>query len=472
MSKPICVFQSPLWTRSGYGDWAETIAKSLLRYDKFDLHLVPTRWGHCSKKNLQIDLDKDSETQALIPKIMSQPLNRQPDIFIQCTIPNEYQPVGKFNIGMTAGIETTLATGPWIEGLNRMNHNIATSVHAQRIFQMANYTKNYNDGRKEIIKLDKPCDVLFWGANTNIFKKTNETIPHLEKFMSTIKENFCFLFVGQWTANNINADRKDIGMLIKTFIETFRGIPIDKRPALILKTSGAALCKMDKYECVGKLKSIIDSIGGNKSENPNVYILHGEFTDIEMNALYNHEKVKAHVSFTHGEGFGHPLLLASLSGKPILAPNWSGHLDFLDSKFCKLLPGEVKQIPGEAVNDWFMKESGWFVVNYVAAGEIMKTVFNHYDSYLNKAEELRKINEQKFSLLEMDKAFHGLLDKIIPPMAVQQTINLPKLKKITLPKSPTSESPTTNLPKLKKITLPKLPPTQEEIAKMPISENK
>ncbi len=433
MSKLLCVFQSPIFTRSGYGDWAESIAKSLLRYDKFDLHLVPTRWGHCSKKNLQPEIDKDKELQALFNKILRQPLNRQPDVFIQCSIPNEFQPVGKFNIGMTAGIETTLAAGPWIEGLNRMNFNIATSVHAKKIFQDANYIKNYSDGRKEALKLDKPCEVLFWGADTNVFKKTDVKNEHLEKFISTIKENFAFLFVGQWTANSMNADRKDIGMLIKCFVETFRDIPADKKPALILKTSGAALCKMDKYECIGKLKSILSSIG-ESVDGSNVYILHGELTDEEMNALYNHDKVKVHISFTHGEGFGHPLLLATLSGKPVLAPNWSGHLDFLDPKLCKLLPGELKQIPGEAVNDWFIKESGWFNVNYQAASEIMKNVFSHYDSYLDKSEELRKQNEQKFNLISMDKVFHEMLDRVVPKFAVQQTINLPKLKKITLPK--------------------------------------
>ncbi len=436
MNKPLCVFQSPCWTRSGYGDWAESVAKSLLRYDKFDLRLVPTRWGHCSKKNLQHDLTHDSETQALLPKVLQQPLNRQPDIFIQCTIPNEFQPIGKFNLGMTAGIETTIAAGPWIEGLNKMDFNIATSVHAQQVFQQANYTKNFSDGRKEILKLNKPCEVLFWGANTNVFKKTDVKHEHLEKFMSTVKENFAFLFVGQWTANSLVSDRKDIGMLIKTFIETFRDVPVAEKPCLILKTSGAALCKIDKYECIGKLKSIVTAVGDSPN-NPNVYILHGELTDVEINALYNHEKVKAHVSFTHGEGFGHPLLLATLSGKPILAPNWSGHLDFLDSKLCKLLPGEVRQIPGETVNEWFVKESGWFNVNYQAASEIMKNVFNHYSGYLEKSEQLRIQNEQKFSLQSMDKTFHEMLDRIVPKMAVQQTINLPKLKKITLPSRPT-----------------------------------
>jgi len=435
MIKPLCVFQSPIFTRSGYGGLAEDIAKSLQRYDKFELVLVPTRWGHCSKKNLTSDLNKDPEIQSLIPKILQQPINRQPDLFIQCTIPNEFQPAGKFNIGITAGIESTVPAGPWIEGLNRMQFNIATSVHAQKVFQAANFTKTYNDGRKEMVKLEKPCEVLFWGANTNIFKKTDVKNENLEKHMSKIKENFCYLFVGQWTANNINADRKDIGMLIKTFVETFRGYPENSKPALILKTSGAALCKIDKYDCIAKLKSIIDSLGGEIPGNPNVYIFHGEFTDEEMNALYNHEKVKVHVSFTHGEGFGHPLLLSTLSGKPLLAPNWSGHLDFLDPRLCRLLPGEVKQIPGEAVNEWFVKESGWFNVNYSSASEIMKNVFFNYNSYLEKSEELRKINEQSFSIQEMDKKFHEMLDRIVPKFAVQQPLNLPKLKKITLPKA-------------------------------------
>jgi glycosyltransferase involved in cell wall biosynthesis len=152
-----------------------------------------------------------------------------------------------------------------------------------------------------------------------------------------------------------------------------------------------------------------------------------------MNALYNHEKVKVNVSFTHGEGFGMPLLEATLSGKPLLAPNWSGHLDFLDTTLSKLLPGELKQIPPEAVNDWFAKESGWFYVNYVSAGETMKNAFNKYESYLPNAEKLRIQNSENFSIQKMDEKFYEMLDRVIPKMAIQQTINLPKLKKITLP---------------------------------------
>ena len=197
---------------------------------------------------------------------------------------------------------------------------------------------------------------------------------------------------------------------------------------------------MDKYECINKLKSIYDMVGQSPN-NPNVYILHGELTDQEMNCLYNNPKVKVHVSFSHGEGFGMPLLEASLSGKPVLTSGWSGQCDFLDSKLCKLLPYELKQIPPEAVNEYFNKDSQWAVINYTAAGEIMKNVFNHYDFYLPKAEELRKQNMVKFSIQEMDKQFWALLDKYIPTFSIQNTIVLPKLRKIALPSLKKIESP-------------------------------
>lgn len=433
MSKPLCVFQSPIFTRSGYGDWAESIAKSLLRYDKFDLALIPTPWGHCSKKNLKKEINNDPELSTLLTKILRQPLNRQPELFIQCTIPNEFQAPAKFNIGMTAGIESTIAAGTWVEGMNRMNFNIVTSNHAKKSFETSDFTKTFNDGRTERVVLQKPCEVLFWGANTDVFKQTSEKNDHIDSVLSEIKSPFAFLFVGQWTADNLNADRKDIGMLIKTFLETFRDYPKESQPCLVLKTNGAAICKMDKYSCASKLKTIYDLVGESPN-NPMVYIIHGEMTDVEMNALYNHEKIKAHISYTHGEGFGHPLLLASLSGKPILAPNWSGHLDFLDSKLCKLLPGDVRQIPGEAVNDWFMKESGWFNVNYAAAGEIMKNVVEHYQPFSEKAKKLAEINAIKFSTKQMDLEFHAMLDKHVPTFSMENQIVLPKLKKINLPK--------------------------------------
>ena len=436
MSKPICILQSPIWTRSGYGDWALAVAKSLLRYGKFDLHLAPTVWGACSRKNLESEI-ADPEGKELLNRVLKGNLTRQPELFIQMTIPSEFATPAKFNIGMTAGIETTVPKPEWIEGLNRMNYNIVTSQHAKDVFVGANYSKKNPNGTTEPLKITKPMDVLFWGADTKTYKKTNELSLTLEDTMGNVPENFCFLFVGQWTAGNIRADRKAIGWLIKTFLETFSDT--DNPPALILKTSGAQLCVMDKYDCLNKINDVTGMVrqGKPNAKFPNVYLLHGELSDVEMNALYNHEKIKAHVSFTHGEGFGHPLLLSTLSGKPVITPRWSGHLDFLNPAYAEFFNGKLEPIPGEAVNDWFMKEAQWFDVNYEEAGRLMKKIFTNYDEkLLAKYEQLRAENMEKFSLQAMDKAFHALLDQYVPKFAVEEEIKLPKLKRISLPGNP------------------------------------
>jgi hypothetical protein len=423
MSKPICVLQSPIWTRSGYGDWALAVAKSLLRYDKFDLHIAPTVWGACSKKNLDMEIN-DPEGKELLGRIIKANLPRQPEVFIQMTIPNEFATPAKFNIGMTAGIETTVPRPEWIEGLNRMNANFVTSQHAKDVFANALYNKKLPNGATEDLVVKSPMEVLFWGADTRIFRKTDEKVATVETF----------LFVGQWTAGNMDADRKAIGWLIKTFLDTFANV--DNPPALVLKTSGAQLCIMDKYECINKINDVTAMVKNERpgARLPNVYLLHGELDEIEMNALYNHSKVKAHVSFTHGEGFGHPLLLATLSGKPVITPKWSGHLDFLNPKYAKFFPGQITPIPDAAINDWFVKDARWFNVDYMEAGKLMRNVYQNYDEkLLSDYEKLRAENAEKFSFAAMDKAFHGLLDKYVPKFATEEAIKLPPLKRIKGP---------------------------------------
>jgi hypothetical protein len=432
MSKPVCIFQSAMWTRSGYGDLGLALAKSLLRYDKYDLMLVPTKWGGCTRKYL-FESISDPVEKELFSKILRGPLSKQPEVFMQCTIPNEFQTPAKFNIGITAGIETTLCRSDWLEGLNRMNLNLVTSQHAKDVFEKPAYTIQPQGAPAPIpIKSLKPMEVQFWGADTSIYKKTDEKNEAVEAELSKIKESFCFLFVGQWTSGGLYSDRKDIGNLIKSFMRAFAYLDADKRPALILKTSGAALCNMDRHDIVNRLAAVKNNVENDlkTKELPNVYLLHGELSEVEMNALYNHEKVKAHISFTHGEGYGHPLLLSTMSGKPLLVSNWSGHLDFLDKDMCKLLEGEIKPLPGECVNEWLINGSSWFTVNYSKAEDSMKTCFYNYGAYLRRAEELRLRNVEMFSNAVMDKVFHGYLDKYVPQFATETKLVLPKLKKI------------------------------------------
>ena len=285
-----------------------------------------------------------------------------------------------------------------------MNMNIVTSNHVKKVFENAQYQKQFQDGRVEPLKSDKPIEVCFWGADTSVYKKTNEKIQSVENIMSTIPEKFAFLFVGQWTHGGLFTDRKDISNLIKVFSETFKGSKPDNRPCLILKTNGANYSKVDRDEILKKINKIQNMVGENV---PNIYLIHGEMSPTEMNALFNHEKVKVNLSFTHGEGYGHPLLLSTLSGKPTVASNWSGHLDFLNPKYATFFEGTVKPIDPGSVNDWLIKESSWFYVSYSLASDKLKRLYNNLSKdTLEDYEKLRIENEQKFSLQSMDVRLH------------------------------------------------------------------
>lgn len=451
MSKPICVFQSPIWTRSGYGGWALSTAKSLVRYDKFDLMIVPTPWGHCNKKHLLSDLEacaEDDMEREVIKRILKQPLTAMPDIYMQMTIPSEFcsvptpqgvqfQRMGKYCIGMTAGIETTAPRPDWLAGCNRMDLTLCLSNHVKNVLAAAKYSvQPQPNAPAQELRITKPLEVSFWGADTVNYYKTDKIEPAVAEEFSKIPENFAFLFVGQWTHGGLFDDRKDIGNLVKTFCDTFKGIK--EPPCLILKTSGAAICNMDRDDIIGKINALRKGCGESA---PNVYLIHGELTTAEMNSLYNHPKVKAFVTFTHGEGQGDPILQATLSGKPVLAPRWSGQLDYLNPKYAVLLDGEVKPVGAASVNEWIIKESSWFYVDYPKAGEKMWDVMYNYDPYLEKAEKLRVENMNDYSEAAMDKIFHAHLDKYVPKFAAPQSLVLPTLKKIT--------------PNLKKVELPK-----------------
>lgn len=332
--KPVCVLQGPIASRSGYGDHCFQIATALINSGKFDVKIIPMRWGVCPNTML------DDENAYMVKEIKSRiatNINAQPELFVQVSIPNEFKPMGKFNIGVTAGIESTIPKAEWIEGLNRMDLNIVPSNFSKDVFVKASFSKRHENGVEEKVTLKKPIEVAFEGVDTNIYKKTSEESPEIDASLNAIPENFCYLFVGHWIQGDLGADRKDVGMLVKVFSEVFKNKK--NPPALILKTSGATFSKMDKTEILKKINDIRQNLVGSL---PNIYLIHGELTPVELNRLYNHPKVKAHVSLTHGEGFGRPLLEATLSGKPLLTTNWSGHIDFLPAEISNLLPRHAR----------------------------------------------------------------------------------------------------------------------------------
>ena len=421
--KPLCVVSCPIDTFSGYGARSRDFVKSLIktREEKWDIKIMPQRWGDTPWGAL----DKNDP---LRQRFIGQ-LNQQPDIWMQITVPNEFQRVGKFNIGVSAGIETTIYPGEFIEGSNRMDLNLVSSEHSKNVALNTSFDKK--DGNNTLlgtVKLEKPIEVLFEGLDLNIYSKTSTK----SDILKDIPEDFCFLFTGHWLQGNFGEDRKDVATLIKTFLETFKGSS-KKKPALILKTSQVNYSLMDRENILKHIHRIKNQVSGNL---PNIYLVHGEMTNEEMNLLNNDPKVKAFVSFTKGEGYGRPLAEAAITGKPVVVSNWSGHVDFIKPEYNVLIGGELQNVHETAANQWLLKESQWFKVNTEVASRAIKDIFKHYKKYLKASRKQTQFIKNNYSFDKMGERLNSLLPKDIEASPQMQTLKLPKLKKKknTIPK--------------------------------------
>jgi len=424
MSKPTFVISCPIDTYSGYGARSRDIVKAIIELEKYDVKILSQRWGSTPRGFIK----NNPEWEFLTPHLLNSPqLPAQPEIWMQITVPNEFQPMGKYNIGCTAGIETTIAPAEWLEGCGRMNLILGSSEHTISVLKNSKYEKRDQKTNQSVgfIEWKGDSEIIFEGANTNLYKPTKSTFD-----LSNVEEDFAYLFVGHWMQGAIGEDRKNVGLLVKAFYETFKNKT--KKPALILKTSQVGSSYMDRDELVKRIKIIKDTV--NSTNLPNVYLLHGEFTDVEMNEIYNHTKVKAMVNLTKGEGFGRPLLEFSLTNKPIISSKWSGHIDYLNPEFTTLLPGTLTKVHPTAANNMLLADSEWFSVDYGQTGYYLKDMFVNYKGYLENAKRQGFQSRTKFSFDAMKEKLDTVLTERIPEFPKQVQLQLPKLKKIELPK--------------------------------------
>ena len=450
--KKLMLICAPVSSRSGYGAHARDLVWSFLDSDKYEIKILDVRWGDCPRNALKMDNPNDKR---ILDCILVEPkTDRQPDVYVDIRIPNEFQQYGKVNIGITAGIETHAVSQSWIEGCNKMDLIIVPSNHSKNGFVQTVYDKiqNLPNGQKQVVgqlKLEKPMEVVFEGSDENIYKPlTVKEIPDnfFDMLNEKVPEKFAFLSVGQWTQGGFGEDRKDLGRTIKVFYETFANKK--KQPALILKTSVAAYSILDKEDILGKIKQIKSQFPSDW-KLPNVYLLHGELSGEEMNYLYNHPKVKAFVSLTNGEGYGRPLQEATMTGLPVIASNWSGHLDFLDSENSILIGGDLQQVPKSMVwKDIIIEQSEWFVANESQFSKALSFVFEEPYQSKNRAKTLMYTNREKFTHKKMTELLNEIVDKYVKDSPQQVSLNLPKLKKVD--KKQTSSSDI-KLPKLKKV---------------------
>jgi glycosyltransferase involved in cell wall biosynthesis len=424
--KPTLVFQGPIFTRSGYGDHCRDLMKSLRKMDKYDIKIIPLRWGNTP----QNQVDGESEFGRWMLERVITEITEKPDVFMQVSVANEFEPKGHYNIGITAGVETTIAPRDFIDGSNKMNLIIVPSNFTKQnlggtIYQQKDQATGEIVGE---IKTTTPIEVLFEGVDTEIFSKGSG-----KDVLDNVKEDFNFLIVGHWLKGNLGQDRKDIGMAIKTFATVFQHTPKDKRPGLIVKTSSAGFSVIDREATREKIESVVKAFG---DKCPSIYLVHGDMEETDMSNLYHHPKVKAMISFAKGEGYGRPMAEFTLTGKPILASGWSGQLDFLPAEHSVLLEGSLTAVDESAADQFCMKEAQWFSVNYSTAANKMYDVYKNYDTYLKKSEGLRTNTLAKFTLDKMNDKFIEIMESYVKAQPKLVPFNLPKVNssKMQIPK--------------------------------------
>jgi len=308
---------------------------------------------------------------------------------------------------------------------------IVSSNHAKAVFENTKFEKvdkttNQNTGTLE---LTTPIEVLFEGVDVEKYFKSPPVVTDLTKSLSSINENFAFLFVGHWLQGDFGEDRKNVWYTIKAFLEVFKNKL--NPPALVLKTNSGPTSILDRENILGRIDKVRKSVNGRLHY---IYLIHGDLEDEDMNNLYNHPKIKAMVSFTKGEGFGRPLLEFTTSEKPVIASGWSGHVDFLDKEHSVLIGGSLKEIhPSAQIDNMLIGGSQWFTPDDFHVGHAFNDVYNNYKNYLPGAKKQADLTNKNFTLTAMTDKLGKLLDEKTKSIPKFIPLNLPSFRKIELP---------------------------------------
>jgi len=384
MGKIKTLLKSPLLTQSGYGNHSRQIFRALYADPDFDVHVESLKWGNCAfltENTEEKRAIKDCIKKFMINKTQG---NENYDLFVHITIPNEFEKLGKINIGITAAVETDRVGHIWVQKCNEMDLIIVPSEHSKHVLEKTVIEwKNEKTNESGEFKIDKPIVVCREGVDTSIYKKLDKLYDNAITGLD-FGCDFNFLHIGQWGKGGFGEDRKNIARLVRYFIETFKN---RKDVGLVLKINMSRNNVGDFLSLQNRLKEIKSNF--EDQEVPPIYLLHGNLTHEEMTNLYNHPQIKAFVSFTHGEGFGLPLLEAAACDLPILVTNWSGHLDFLPRKKFSAIEYDMVEIPEVAVWDPILiKGSMWAEVKEDDAKHRLRKMFNSYAMPKSWAKEL------------------------------------------------------------------------------------
>tara|TARA_R100001509_G_scaffold165380_1_gene146747 strand:+ start:7838 stop:9112 length:1275 start_codon:yes stop_codon:yes gene_type:complete len=402
------LLEAPILTQSGYGEHARFVFRALEQIPGIDVYINPLSWGTTSWVS-----DANSERGAIDENIRKNVLyvqncknasvEPQYDVQIHVGIPNEFQKKAKYSVCVTAGIETDKVHPKWIANIaSGIDKIIVPSEHAKSGFVSTEYQFQQQDGQAITLGCRAPVEVVPYPV------KDLKSDPIDVQF----EHDFNFLTVAMW------GKRKNLENTIKWFVEEFR----EEEVGLILKTNLSRNSTPDRELSKASISSILSNMGERKCK---VYLLHGELSEEQLHSLYEHPKVKAYVTATHGEGFGLPLFEAAYSGLPIVATDWSGHLDFLtaevkDKKSKKLklkklfakVDYNLDNVPQDVVwENIIYQDSKWAFPKEKSFKDQIRKCYKQYGVYKSFAKTLKESVVEEY---EYSKVLEQMKTALIP----------------------------------------------------------
>ena len=384
------LLRAPLLSRSGYGVHSRQVLRYLLQNPEIEVKTQIVPWG-VTPWCVDQEADNGLIGEALNRSV--QDISSPFDVSVQVQLPNEWDAsLAKRNVGVTAAVETDFSNPSWASvHCSKMDLVIVPSQHTKDSLGAKSFTRT-------------PVKVVPETFFDEILSQPTEDID-----LSSVETDFNFLTVGVLTGLSPETDRKNTLFLIKWFLEEFKD---DPDVGLVIKTNQGRDTTIDRKITTKMLRQVLKEI--KVGDYPKVYLLHGTMDRDSMNALYKHEKIKAFVSATRGEGFGLPFIESAAADLPVLATNWSSHTEFLNlGKWIKF-DNKLEPIPDSRIdNQIFMKGMKWAEVNEEDFKTKIRKFKNSSSIPSEWAKDLGQKIRAKYSWSEISKMYDEALGELL-----------------------------------------------------------